>query len=882
MALQHRRLSQITMKTPSFRLRDDTSSTQVTQEALEHLTDLENGQLLETELAERGRQLIGSGDTKAILAILKNAHDDLALSTYLKYRRTEAEDTNFKDEQRRVAIAALDSELIERTAIMNGLTGNRDAMQSLLEMLDDASSETQQDSDEILLEELAVATRRLRALIFDTASDTSESFGASRHGGVANDAKREAKLAAHKLINLADKRIKSFVRIRPEQGDDINAVLQRTSKNEVTYTLAGAECHANVDYVFDEHVSQTDVFRAVEPMVLCTLGGFNATILAYGTTGSGKTHTVVGAKGDGLIPRSTSRIFEECKSRSADGFETTVTVAFLELYRDTLVDLLSKPIGAGQRADGKAAIVDVLETEDGGTKLVYACDRGKSTPLENLKGPWVDCKSAAAAMELHKRGCRARSVGHTDLNSHSSRSHSILMVRVRTEGPTGTTNGTLTLVDLAGSENVKQSNVEGDGLSEAQANNKSLAALGNVLSLLADRAKTRQGKRGGGAMKGYIPYRSNKLTLLLRQALGGNAHTLMITAVRKAEMFIAQTAVSLRFAERARSIANIAERNVEGSDRSQKRHKVDETLHEIAKQVQAKLDEGDTEAAEKIQLKAVRLSNREYGTMHEQTVQELGILGLITERQEKWDIAAGIHRRVLGICFTTLGKHHNDSIQSMRHLGSALDHSVEPSDLHQAETLVLAATALHEKSMKGMNAGDKAMQSMLRLREEVISHYSRRGLFDRAAEVSMQLDAILVPGTDASLANKAVLSGALLRSGDPEAAAEHAQDAVRVIETKKAHDDIALLPHLFNMTQVSASQGDLITAGKLTDRSIALAALRLGPETEQVGRLIKAKIDLQMKARRLTPSGAALILKVQSSVGNQAALHELSKADNPR
>ena len=88
MARQHRRLSQITTKTPSFRLQDDASSTQVIQEALEHLADLENAQLLEGELAERGRQLIGSNDEKAILAILKNAHDDLALSTYLKYRRT--------------------------------------------------------------------------------------------------------------------------------------------------------------------------------------------------------------------------------------------------------------------------------------------------------------------------------------------------------------------------------------------------------------------------------------------------------------------------------------------------------------------------------------------------------------------------------------------------------------------------------------------------------------------------------------------------------------------------------------------------------------------------------------------------------------------------
>merc|ERR1711871_1781392 len=101
----------------------------------------------------------------------------------------------------------------------------------------------------------------------------------------------------------------------------------------------------------------------------------------------------------------------------------------------------------------------------------------------------------------------ARAVGRTDLNAHSSRSHSIMILHVQSEGAMGLTDGYLTLVDLAGSENVKQSNVAGQGLSEAQSNNQSLAALGNVLSLLADQNETKK--------KQFIPYRNNKLTHVL-------------------------------------------------------------------------------------------------------------------------------------------------------------------------------------------------------------------------------------------------------------------------------------------------------------------------------------------------------------------------------
>lgn len=74
----------------------------------------------------------------------------------------------------------------------------------------------------------------------------------------------------------------------------------------------------------------------------------------------------------------------------------------------------------------------------------------------------------------------------------------------------------LVLVDLAGSERQKAADTEGDRLREAQAINLSLFTLGQVIHRL-----TAEGGGGGG----HVPYRESKLTLLLRESLGGNSRT---------------------------------------------------------------------------------------------------------------------------------------------------------------------------------------------------------------------------------------------------------------------------------------------------------------------------------------------------------------------
>ena len=106
--------------------------------------------------------------------------------------------------------------------------------------------------------------------------------------------------------------------------------------------------------------------------------------------------------------------------------------------------------------------------------------------------------------------------------------------------------GKLNLVDLAGSETTSKTGATGDRMKEGVNINKSLSALGNVISALVD---------GKGK---HIPYRDSKLTRLLQSSLGGNCRTLMMAAISPADYNYNETLSTLRYAARAKSIKNKA------------------------------------------------------------------------------------------------------------------------------------------------------------------------------------------------------------------------------------------------------------------------------------------------------------------------------------
>mmetsp|Transcript_19368 Transcript_19368/g.60757 ORF Transcript_19368/g.60757 Transcript_19368/m.60757 type:complete len:139 (-) Transcript_19368:78-494(-) len=127
------------------------------------------------------------------------------------------------------------------------------------------------------------------------------------------------------------------------------------------------------------------------------------------------------------------------------------------------------------------------------------------------------------------------------MNEQSSRSHSIVTVRTQCTLGSDTYIGKIHLIDLAGSENTNKSGVTGQGMKEAQNINKSLSALGDVIQSLV-------------AKNPHTPYRNSKLTMMLKDSLGGNSKTLMIVCSSPAQFNVTETLSSLNFAARARNV----------------------------------------------------------------------------------------------------------------------------------------------------------------------------------------------------------------------------------------------------------------------------------------------------------------------------------------
>uniref|UniRef100_A0A4W5NH63 Kinesin-like protein n=1 Tax=Hucho hucho TaxID=62062 RepID=A0A4W5NH63_9TELE len=265
------------------------------------------------------------------------------------------------------------------------------------------------------------------------------------------------------------------------------------------------------DRVFQPNTTQEQVYNAcAQKIVKDVLEGYNGTIFAYGQTSSGKTHTMEGnlhdTDGMGIIPRIVQDIFNYIYSMD-ENLEFHIKVSYYEIYLDKIRDLL----------DSKALV-----------------DEGNRVPFQTQPVSICIC-------------CLV-----SDMNEHSSRSHSIFQINVKQEN-TATEqklSGKLYLVDLAGSEKVSKTGAEGAVLDEAKNINKSLSSLGNVISALAEGS-------------GYIPYRDSKMTRILQDSLGGNCRTTIVICASPSAYNESETKSTLMFGQRAKTIKNTVCVNVE-------------------------------------------------------------------------------------------------------------------------------------------------------------------------------------------------------------------------------------------------------------------------------------------------------------------------------
>ncbi|CAG8534735.1 7754_t:CDS:2 [Funneliformis caledonium] len=347
------------------------------------------------------------------------------------------------------------------------------------------------------------------------------------------------------------------------------------------------------DHVYPPETTQEEIYeKSVEHLISKFLEGFNVTILAYGQTSSGKTHTMgtadnpsVPSISKGIIPRAMSTLFSNINSihqSKTDHRKITLFVSFIEIHNEDLIDLL----GEGEEEERPP----VLIREDSKGNIYWS-------GLQEVKVTCVE-----EVINYLARGSQHRQVGATDMNAKSSRSHAIFSVTmfqqkfVSNNGqnappmspmtPTYSRPGTPSsrsigsrapsransvmssndgewvnitskfhFVDLAGSERLKRTAASGDRAKEGISINSGLLALGNVISALGDPSKAKHTT--------HIPYRDSKLTRLLQDSLGGNAKTLLIACISPAEYNLNETLSTLKYANRARNIKNNAVVNQE-------------------------------------------------------------------------------------------------------------------------------------------------------------------------------------------------------------------------------------------------------------------------------------------------------------------------------
>ncbi|NXK60862.1 KIF6 protein, partial [Sylvietta virens] len=292
--------------------------------------------------------------------------------------------------------------------------------------------------------------------------------------------------------------------------------------------------------IFDQEAKQDVIFDSIaKPVAECVLAGYNGTIFAYGQTGSGKTFTITGGaerySDRGIIPRTLSYIFDQLQKDSSKVY--TTHVSYLEIYNECGYDLLDPRHEASRMED--LPKVTIMEDSD------------QNIHLKNLS--LQQATNEEEALNLLFLGDTNRMIAETPMNQASSRSHCIFTIHISSKEPGSATlrRSKLHLVDLAGSERVAKTGIGGHLLTEAKYINLSLHYLEQVIIALAEKNRS------------HIPYRNSMMTSVLRDSLGGNCMTTMISTLAMDKRNIDESISTCRFAQRVALIKNEAVLNEE-------------------------------------------------------------------------------------------------------------------------------------------------------------------------------------------------------------------------------------------------------------------------------------------------------------------------------
>ncbi|KAJ2030861.1 tubulin-dependent ATPase kip3 [Coemansia sp. S610] len=317
--------------------------------------------------------------------------------------------------------------------------------------------------------------------------------------------------------------------------------------------------HKDIRFVFDrvygEESSQRDIYEGTTRGLLdSVMHGYNATVFAYGATGCGKTYTISGCAEDpGVVFLTMQELFERI-TIAEDERTVEVALSYLEVYNETIRDLLCESGPLALREDARQGVT--------------VAGLSEHVP-----------RSVSEVMDLMVRGNANRTMSPTEANAVSSRSHAVLQVHVRQKPRSGglqtdVTTATLSIIDLAGSERATVAQNSNARMREGANINRSLLALANCINALCDQ-KTKR----------HIPYRDSKLTRMLKFSLGGNCRTVMITCVSPASTYFEETHNTLKYANRAKNIKTTVNKNTKSTQvhLAQYQGKIKEQSEEIAR-----------------------------------------------------------------------------------------------------------------------------------------------------------------------------------------------------------------------------------------------------------------------------------------------------------
>uniref|UniRef100_A0A8D1EKZ4 Kinesin-like protein n=1 Tax=Sus scrofa TaxID=9823 RepID=A0A8D1EKZ4_PIG len=340
---------------------------------------------------------------------------------------------------------------------------------------------------------------------------------------------KERAAGFHKVVHVVDKHILVF---DPKQEEISFFHGKKTINRDIT-KRQNKDIKFVFDAVFNETSTQLEVFEhTTKPIIRSFLNGYNCTVLAYGATGAGKTHTMLGSAAEPGVMYLTMLDLYKSMDEIKEEKVCSTAVSYLEVYNEQIRDLLvnSGPLAVREDAQ-KGVVVQGL----------------------TLHQP----KSSEEILQLLDNGNRNRTQHPTDMNATSSRSHAVFQIYLRQQDKTASINqnvriAKMSLIDLAGSERASSTSAKGTRFIEGTNINRSLLALGNVINALADTKRKNQ----------HIPYRNSKLTRLLKDSLGGNCQTIMIAAVSPSSLFYDDTYNTLKYANRAKDIKSSLKSNV--------------------------------------------------------------------------------------------------------------------------------------------------------------------------------------------------------------------------------------------------------------------------------------------------------------------------------